>query len=167
MLTGEAILQCGCEQGSTECQRKGCVEGDSRWTKGKGKEKVTIGVVTPAIVLTAVLVFDIQCLPAQLLRPLITPCPNWPDLRVGVGVPAFHIPSCSPLFLPCCPWQIGTAPVLCRCFQQRQWKFGCCLQSEQEEAQLAASSGQNLRTWCNLFANSFILEVPGFSFLSP
>lgn len=45
-----------------------------------------------------------------------------------------------------CPWQIGTATVLCRCFQQRQWKFGCCLQSEQEEAQLAASYGQSLRT---------------------
>lgn len=53
------------------------------------------------------------------------------------------------LFLPCCPWQIGTAAVLCRCFQQRQWKFGCCLQSEQEGAQLAASYGQSLRTWFN------------------
>lgn len=54
------------------------------------------------------------------------------------------------LFLPCCPQQIGTVAVLCRCFQQRQWKFGCCLQSEQAEAQLAASCGQSLRTWCNL-----------------
>lgn len=42
LLTGEAILQCGCEQGSTECQRKGCVEGDSRWTKGKGKETLSV-----------------------------------------------------------------------------------------------------------------------------
>lgn len=134
-----------------------------------GVSKVSVSVVTPATVLTAVLVFDVQCLPAQLLRPLIHSLSKLAGSRSGclcscLSRSLLHSHLGLP-FLPCCPWHLGTAAVLGRCFQQRQWKFGCCLQSEQGEAQLAASSGQTLRIWCDLFANRFILEVPGF-FLS-
>lgn len=116
MLTGEAVLQRGCEQGSTECQRKGFVQDDSRWAEekeGKGgwglKGQHHCGYSTAATVVTQVLVFDIQCLPAQLLRPLIhstlarsqsgclCSCMSHSLLQSHMGL----------LFLPCAPGRLA------------------------------------------------------------
>lgn len=127
MLAGEAILQRGCEQGSTECQRKGCVSGDSRWTKEKerkkemvvGVSKVNISVVTPATVLPPVLVFDSQCLPAhpfpvptgQISEWLFVflPVPSPPAVPPGAAIPAL-LPLAG--WHSCCALQLFPAKAM-------------------------------------------------------